>query len=190
MRKLIQAVLVFSLTFAVCGFGLAAVYDHSSGVIAEREARAVKEALSRVLPGASRFQAMDPAKLAGESKRTKGVWVGTDGEGKTVGWAVLSQAPGYGDVLKILVGIGPDGRTTGVEVMYAAGETKDVGTKVTEPAFLEQFRGLKAPVELAAGRKAEPGEIQAISGATISSQGVLDGVNQAGKTVARLREKR
>ena len=58
-------------------------------------------------------------------------------------------------------------------VINAAGETKNVGTRVmTNGKFAKQFTGLTAPVVLGEG-------VDALTGATVTSQAVVDAVNNA-----------
>ena len=58
-------------------------------------------------------------------------------------------------------------------------ETPGLGAKSTEPEFYEQFNDKKAPLKVVKGSAGNPDEISAISGATITSNAVVDGVNAA-----------
>ena len=80
---------------------------------------------------------------------------------------------GYGGEFDVTVGILPDGTIEGVQISGANfNETEGLGARVLEKAFRDQFIGKSAPVSYGDG-------IDAISGATITSNAVLKAVNQA-----------
>jgi Na+-translocating ferredoxin:NAD+ oxidoreductase subunit G len=80
---------------------------------------------------------------------------------------------GYGSEIEILVGIGEDESVNGVKIIKIS-ETPGLGMEAEKPAFLQQFIGKNPDDELKA-----KSDIKAISGATITSQAVCDGVKQA-----------
>ena len=85
----------------------------------------------------------------------------------------------YGGKIEITVGINMDGRVEGVQIGEHS-ETPGLGAKIIEETFTNQYNGkeIENPISVT---KNEPGdqEIQAISGATVSSHAVNDGVNLA-----------
>ncbi len=93
--------------------------------------------------------------------------------GQTVGYVAQATVKGYGGPVEVIVGMDLSGALTGISVGGAAfNETPGLGAKVQEPAFTDQFAGLKTPVGEGASA------IDAISGATISTNAVVSGVNQ------------
>ena len=62
-------------------------------------------------------------------------------------------------------------------------ETPGLGMRVREPAFSDQFRNASFPVALSSAG----GRIDAVSGATISSNGVIEAVNKANAVYKELR---
>jgi electron transport complex protein RnfG len=105
-----------------------------------------------------------------------------DQAGTTLGYAVRVEASGYGGTIELLAGLSPDtAAITGIEVVSHL-ETPGLGGRITEESFQEQFRGLD-PTETIAYVKNAPAdtdenEIQALSGATISTRAVVSGLNQ------------
>ena len=97
-----------------------------------------------------------------------------------VGYCVEVQTPGFGGMITMVVGVDLDGRVTGVAITDHK-ETPDMGTRALEGPFLEQFIGRSGTIRLS-GRNS----VDAVSGATVTSQAVLEGVNQALATVANL----
>lgn len=100
---------------------------------------------------------------------------------RLVGYAVQSGSNGYGGLISLIVGVDLQGQVTGV-VITEMSETAGLGTKAENPEFINQFNGKSAG--LAVGR-----EIDAISGATITSKAVTDGVNRAVSAVLALQQK-
>ena len=70
--------------------------------------------------------------------------------------------------MSVVVGFTRDGEITKCVVISASGETSGIGSKVTLPEFLGQFDGKDARLE----------GVDAISGATISSQAFIDAVKE------------
>ena len=98
----------------------------------------------------------------------------TDG-GVTVGYVCEVSSNGFGGAMSLVVGVGLDGRVTGVSVIKHS-ETKNIGTKVVMSSkVLSRFIGLESPVTLNGGTNRFDG----VTGATFSSKGVIAAVNAA-----------
>lgn len=100
--------------------------------------------------------------------------------GDMVGYAFKIVAGGSQGDIEMIVGVGDDGNVTGVSVVDQA-ETSGIGSKVIENwpvgsgvGVLDQFIGRGGDGTLAVG-----GEIEAISGATVTTKGITKGVNAA-----------
>ena len=96
-------------------------------------------------------------------------------KGKLTGVAVEQFGSGYGGDLGVVVGFNIQNDTLAGIGITTMKETAGVGTRVKEPAFLKQFPGKSLPVKL----RSQGGDIDAISGATVSSNGVMGAVDQA-----------
>jgi len=89
-------------------------------------------------------------------------------DGMLLGYCVDAGAQGYGGLIEVTVGLDTQGGIVKVQVVNCGGETPGLGTKVNGEGFLAQFLG-----------KQEAVQVDAITGATYSSKGVADAVNQA-----------
>ncbi len=135
------------------------------GVIADNEAKASMANRIALLPGSETFEDMED-----------GVSVGKDAEGNILGYAATGSAFGFGGDVESTVVVYADGTLAGVSVGGANfAETSGLGAKAKEPEFQNQFAGKSLPVDL----KQNGGEIDAITGATITSRAVIKGVNAA-----------
>ena len=95
--------------------------------------------------------------------------------GNVVGYTVKVIASGSQGSIEMIVGVDSALAVTGVSVVDHS-ETSGIGTKVTDnvDGVLDQFKGMSGAGTLAVGTN-----VDAISGATVSSKGVTSGVNAA-----------
>lgn len=103
--------------------------------------------------------------------------IGLDAEGKTVGYIFITESKGYGGAIKVMTGVSADGKITGVETLQIA-ETAGLGMNAQKESFREQYIGKSGEIAVS---KNSPGdnEIQALTGATITSKAVTQAVNDA-----------
>ena len=98
--------------------------------------------------------------------------------GETIGYVyLLTSSEGYGGNIELMTGILTDGSLGGVSILSIS-ETAGLGMKAKEDAFRKQFEGKKTDqiVYTKNGAKAD-NEIDALSGATITTNAVTNGVN-------------
>ena len=86
----------------------------------------------------------------------------------------VSPAGSFSGTLTIMVGVDNAGTVTGVEVVTHA-ETSGLGANATKADFRDQFVGASSDVSVTK----DGGSIDAITGATITSRAVANGVNSA-----------
>jgi electron transport complex protein RnfG len=115
------------------------------------------------------------------------VYAGYDDQRSLVGLAVEAQGMGYQDVIRLLYGYSfADDAIVGIRVLESK-ETPGLGDKIeTDPDFLENFRRLDVsltadgttvahPIEsVKRGEKEQPWQVDAITGATISSKAIAN----------------
>lgn len=101
--------------------------------------------------------------------------------GDTVGCIFVTEANGYGGVISVMTAVDMEGKIVAVEILEAADETPGLGQNVTKPDWYSQFSGLKNDITVIKGGSAnqENNEVNAVTGATISSKAVTTAVNQA-----------
>lgn len=162
---------------AAVGLVLGAVERITAGPIAQVQESRRQEALRQALPEAESFAPADvPSGLP--SDRVLGVERGFRG-GEAVGYAITVSSKGYGGSMVMVVGLSLDGTVKGIRVLSHS-ETPGLGSKAAEAAFASQFEGKRVEVfKLVKSSPSSEGEVQAVSGATISSRAVLEGVNLA-----------
>jgi electron transport complex protein RnfG len=109
-------------------------------------------------------------------------------DGSPAGFVAKASGQGYADKIEVLLGLDPSGNTiTGIFILDQK-ETPGLGNRILEKPWRDLFADKSSAIPLVVvkgGAKGE-GEIDAISGATISSKSVTQIVN---KTIADLRGK-
>jgi electron transport complex protein RnfG len=96
----------------------------------------------------------------------------------------VTNSDGYGGDIQMVMGVSADLKVTGLEFLSIS-ETVGLGMKATEDEFKSQFVGLsltKLFTYTKTGKSAE-NEIDALSGATITTSAVTDGANAAASVV-------
>ena len=102
-----------------------------------------------------------------------------DGDRK-LGYVIAATSKiGYGGDIQVAVGIDESGTITGFSVVKHS-ETAGLGSKSTEPEFAGQFAGkAAAPIEYTKDGASADNQIDAISGATITTNAVTEATNAA-----------
>lgn len=166
---------------AVAALLLALTNSVTASTIAQRNEQANAEARKLVLESAQDFEEVKDVK----TDNSKGVEVSEiyeakDASGNTVGYTLKVLPSGYGGTIELMVGIdSANGQVSGINVVSNS-ETAGLGAKSTDPEFSDQYKG-KPLEELSVLKNGTPGdtEIKAISGATITSTAVTNGVDAA-----------
>ena len=166
---------------AVAALLLAFTNNVTADTIAKRNEQANAEARKLVLESAQDFEEVKDVK----TDNSKGVEVSEiyeakDASGNTVGYTLKVLPSGYGGTIELMVGIdSANGQVSGINVVSNS-ETAGLGAKSTDPEFSDQYKG-KPLEELSVLKNGTPGdtEIKAISGATITSTAVTNGVDAA-----------
>ena len=98
------------------------------------------------------------------------------------GYVVEVNSPnGFGGAIDMMTGVDNDGNVTGIAIISHA-ETSGLGSKATDPEWQAQFAGASGTVTV----EKDGGAIVAITGSTITSRAVCDGVNMAFSVVEEL----
>ncbi len=169
---------LFVICAVVAGL-LAGTNQMTEPLIQERNEQANNEARKVVLSEASEFELMDSNDYQKSSEvETIEVYKGIKGS-DTVGYTIKVLPKGYGGEIELMVGIKSDGTISGVNIGNMT-ETPGLGAKSKEESFYGQYAG-KPSTQLSVIKSGTAGEteIQAISGATITSTAVTTGVNAA-----------
>jgi electron transport complex protein RnfG len=167
MRDFARLILVLFVACGLAAASLAVVNMVTRERIALWEQKQKETALRSVCRNADEFKEVT----------TNRVWEARL-KGQKVGYAFLTQIQGYSGAITLMFGIDDRNAVTGLEILSHT-ETPGLGAKITTPAFRDQFRNRKA--EALKLKKDDPhaGQIDAITGATISSRAVTRAISTA-----------
>lgn len=173
-------VTLFVITAVAAGV-LAFSNDMTAPIIAEREKQESFGALSKIFENADDFVEIDAEKLTeiqSTNTTVNEVLEAKSGD-ETIGYAFKVASGGYGGDINIIVGINRDNTIAGISI-GSHGETPNIGDRINRPEFADSYKGKTTTEKLTAvGSPSAENEVQLISGATVSSFGVLTGVNDA-----------
>ncbi len=185
-----DALILFAITL-VAGACLGGVYEMTKAPIAAANLAAKADAYRAVLPDAADFAQDDLTDvIASANTEIAGMGFGNvsvdeavtalDGSGAPIGYVVTSTSnDGYGGAITVSVGIQADGTISGIDFL-TIGETAGLGMNAQKPEWKAQFAGKNADkLEVTKSGSAGDSEINAISGATITSNAVTGAVNAA-----------
>lgn len=150
------------------------------GPIEEQTQIANDAARKSTLPSAETFEKVDLTKYDMTKYATVNeVYKGVKGS-SAVGYTLNVTTKGYGGSFNVTVGIGADGKVTGVSV-GANSETAGLGANATKASFRDQYIGKDTSKEITVIKNGTPkdDQINALSGATITSKAVTSAVNTA-----------
>lgn len=182
--------LVVTLAFAgfLSGLIIVTAFESTLASITAHRDLTLEQSVFKVLPGAVSLSRMvhRDGRLTVVEREGKGEEVilgGYTADGRLVGYAIPAAGPGFADTIRLLYGYLPEGRkVVGMEVLESR-ETPGLGDKIyKDAAFVANFASLSVDPEIVAvkkGKKSAPNQIDAITGATISSKAVVKAINTA-----------
>ena len=194
-----DAAILFGITL-VSGCLLGGVYQVTKEPIAQATIAANNKAYKAVFNEAETFESDETltaaiegcnADLAGMDfggVEVENVLKAVDASGNELGFVITSLSnDSYGGVVKLSVGLKEDGTITGIEFLEI-NDTPGLGLKAKEPAFKDQFTGKNAQsLSVTKSGNADDTQINAISGATITSKAITKALNASVKFVSEVR---
>ena len=163
-----MTITLFVITM-VAGLSLGYVNDLTVGPIAKAKLERKVKALKQVLPEFNN-NPVEQVMLIKSDKAKDSIEIYSGMmDDKAVGTAVIgSSEKGYSGLVKIMVGFEPNGNIKNIVVLEQK-ETPGLGTKMKDDKFLRQFRG-KNPTEFELKPKKDGGDVDALTGATITTR--------------------
>ena len=185
MKEMMKNTGIMVAITLIAGLLLGIVYQVTKEPIAVQEAKAKQEACQEVFADASSFDAVEVAAVEESAWSSAGYGQETidegmmakDRAGETLGYVVtVTTKEGYGGDIRFTLGVRMDGTVNGISILSIS-ETAGLGMRAEEvlkPQFadknVEKFEYTKS------GATSES-QVDAISGATITTNAVTNGVN-------------
>lgn len=187
MRKLIQDALILCIITLTAGALLAGVYEITKEPIRMQGVLKQQRACKDVFASATSFDEKSELILLAQEEVNKdgftmeiidNVYLAKDEQNKALGYVFqITEKDGYGGDIVFMVGIQNDGTVNGVSIL-SIDETPGLGMNAKEDTFKSQFNNKK--VNLFTYTKTgstSSSEIDAISGATVTTKAIVNGVN-------------
>lgn len=189
MNSIIKNTIILTIITLVSGLLLGMVYGVTKEPIAQQKEETKQKAYSAVAETASSFSVLETdisdIKDVLEKNGVTGCDISEvveayDSDGKIAGYVIgVTTHEGYGGDIDVSVGVSLDGKVTGVEIL-SIGETAGLGMRAKEAGFRSQYVGKAAELfKVVKTGKAAENEIDALSGATITSRAMTNAVNAA-----------
>ncbi len=184
MKNMWKDTLILFVITLFAGLILSVVYEVTKEPIAVQEEKARQEAFAAVFEGATSFETVevsDSEAILSDHGITgltvNEVVKALDGNGKALGYCItVTSHEGYGGDIKLTVGISLDESVNGISILEIS-ETPGLGMKAEE-VLQPQFAGKAATqFEVTKTGAMSDNQIDAISGATITSRAVTNAVN-------------
>jgi electron transport complex protein RnfG len=178
MKDMMKITLSLVMIFIGAGLIMGVSYKFTSPIKFKAEKKEKEEALKEMAPTAT-----DPITPAGKwSVHSRNFeYYAATASGKPVAYISSTAGKGYSSFIQMLVSLDTDLKISEVKVL-SMNETPGLGDQVLEKSFLDQFKGKTlSQIILIKGETKE--NIQAITGATISSRGVTNGIKDAVQTL-------
>lgn len=173
MKENLKLGIILLIIAATAGLILSVAHSVTMKPILAKEKEEKESAMKLVLHEAESFETVKIDK----SEEVLGAEAGIK-DGKKIGYCINVSSKGYGGPINMMIGISEDGKIEGVRILSLS-ETPGLGSKTQEPEFIDQFKDKQAAELSVVKDTASDNQIQAVSGATISSTAVTNGVNNA-----------
>jgi len=187
LNKILKDTIIITVITLVSGCLLGLVYEITKDPIAKAQYNAQQDAYKAVFESAESFE--DYGSFAEDSDAVVtlvefpetdviGTVEAKDKSGETIGYVITTVShSGYGGDITLSVGVQMDGTLNGYAITSIS-ETAGLGMKAKDEKFTSQFENkLVDSFAVTKDTPASDNQIEAISGATITSDAVTDAVN-------------
>lgn len=188
MKRIIKDTYIITIITLIAGILLGAVYTITKEPIAYQEMLSKEKACKEVFADAASFEALEQVDeelksyLSDEcgflAQSMDEIFLAKDANGEHIGYVLnITSSEGYGGAISFAMGVKNDGTLNGISFLSIS-ETPGLGMKATSNEFKNQFIGKKADslVFTKTGAVSEH-EIDAISGATVTTNAVTNAIN-------------
>lgn len=175
--SIVKVALNLTITCLISGLIIAVTYFITGPVAAQKAVEMTYESMQSLVKDADDFKPV-------EGKEN---WYAAEKNGKVIAYVVPSETKGYGGKIKMLVAVSSDGKVIDY-VIESANETPGLGDRAAKDPFKSQFAGKTAEQLVVTKDPSNKENIQAMTGATISSKAVTKGVREAVEAVVQYEE--
>jgi len=173
MKLVLHMLATLCIIGIISGGLLSQINEWAEPKIAEHRKAATEKAIFEVQPEAKSYKTIEAEDLE--------YYQVFDADSNLYGYALPYEGNGFQGKIRLMIGMDCEfNELTGLKILEQV-ETPGLGTRVTESNFTDQFKGLKSLPQIDWVKGVAPSkdnEIQAITGATISSKSVVFIMNE------------
>jgi electron transport complex protein RnfG len=166
--SIVKIALNLTATCLISGVIIAATYFATAPIAAKKAVEQTQKTMKALVPQADKFE-----EIEGKTE-----WYKAEKGGEVIAYVVPSETKGYGGAIKLLVAVTADGKVIDYSCLKH-NETPGLGDKAIKSPFKDQFIGKTAENLVVTKDPSDKEDIQAMTGATISSRAFTKGVKQA-----------
>ena len=166
--SIFQIAINLIITCLVSGLIIGLVYYFTAPIAAEKKEISKQESMRSLVSDADNFKAVPD----------KEQWFTAEKDGKIIAYVVPGESKGYGGQIKMLVAVKPDGEVIDYSIT-TSNETPGLGDNASKEPFKNEFKGKKEANLTVTKDASDKDDIQAMTGATISSRAVTLAVKNA-----------
>ena len=163
-----------TITCLVSGMIIAGTYFFTAPIAAEKSEMMKQQTMQTLIKDADSFKAI-PGKEG---------WFEASKAGNVFAYIVPAEPTGYGGKIRMMVAVSKDGKVIDYNIL-AANETPGLGDKAAKDFFRQRLIGKSADALIVVKDPAKTENVQALTGATITSRAVTKGVREAVEEVVR-----
>ena len=190
MKNAVRFAIILGVISAITGLALAVVFQITNPIIQAQNEKELQDGLREIFPGDYEFVKLDkPITSLDQTVQISDSFLVKDKiSHNDIGMVVTVTVPGSQAAIKMLVGAKSDGTVSGVKILQM-NETAGLGANADNPnyfvdkknkiTFLGQFIGRNAVKDKLAPKE----DIIAMTGATVTSRAVANGVKVAGASI-------
>ncbi|MFA7289520.1 MAG: FMN-binding protein [Melioribacteraceae bacterium] len=182
MKLMAHMIATLAIIGIISGGTLAVISKWADPLIAANKKAVTENAIFLVQPAGKSYE-----KVKNNDNEIYKVF---DENKELIGYSVVFTGNGFQGAIRSMVGLDKDlKKITSIEVLEQS-ETPGLGTRITEPGYKDQFKGLETEPQInwLKTPPTKPNEIMAITGATISSKSVVAILNEGISKIRALKE--
>lgn len=169
--SIIKIAINMMMACLLSGTVIAGVYAFTEPVAIKERANAKEKAMQSLVEEVEEIKPIEG----------KAEWFAAMKDGKMVAYIVPAENKGYEGTIKMVAAISPEGKVVNFKIVSHR-ETPGLGDKALEPKFVNQYKD-KSPDDLVVVKVPTDKNIQALTGATITSRAVTNGIKKAANEV-------
>lgn len=163
-----QVAINLTITCIISGLIIAVTYFITSPIAIQKNEMLKQQAMKALVTDADSFKPVPG----------KDQWFTAEKAGKVIAYIVPGESKGYGGSIKMMVAVSTDGKVIDYNIL-SANETPGLGDNAAKDYFRNRLKGKKSDALVVVKDPSNKENVQAITGATITSAAVTKGVKEA-----------